>query len=187
MAKRAPYGNEADYVVVGSGSSGAVLAGRLAQSGASVILLEAWKIGHGGSGRNVGLVNAGTWIRPDDVEATLGQKQGSRLNKVLGIDADKVNVNGGAIAMGHPLGATGAMILGTLLDELERRPTRRRAGLRRRQLVSRRGRWLDRRGRRIGGCDARSAALIGSAHIIHWWHKSASAPPRAWRRGLPWS
>ena len=34
---------------------------------------------------------------------------------------DKVNVNGGAIAMGHPLGATGAMILGTMLDELERR------------------------------------------------------------------
>jgi hypothetical protein len=34
---------------------------------------------------------------------------------------DKINVNGGAIAMGHPLGATGAMILGTLLDELERR------------------------------------------------------------------
>ena len=39
----------------------------------------------------------------------------------LGIDHDKINVNGGAIAMGHPLGATGAMILGTVLDELERR------------------------------------------------------------------
>ena len=40
--------------------------------------------------------------------------------KELNIPAEKVNVNGGAIAMGHPLGATGAMILGTLLDELER-------------------------------------------------------------------
>ncbi|MBT9596443.1 MAG: acetyl-CoA C-acetyltransferase [Vitreoscilla sp.] len=39
----------------------------------------------------------------------------------LGIELDRVNVNGGAIAMGHPLGATGAIILGTLLDELERR------------------------------------------------------------------
>ncbi len=40
----------------------------------------------------------------------------------LGLDdAEKVNVNGGAIAMGHPLGATGAMLLGTALDELERR------------------------------------------------------------------
>ncbi|MBI1235767.1 acetyl-CoA C-acetyltransferase [Hyphobacterium indicum] len=38
----------------------------------------------------------------------------------MGIPHDKTNVNGGAIAMGHPLGATGAMILGTLLDELER-------------------------------------------------------------------
>ena len=36
-------------------------------------------------------------------------------------DMDRVNVNGGAIAMGHPLGATGCIILGTLLDELERR------------------------------------------------------------------
>ncbi len=39
----------------------------------------------------------------------------------LGVDMDRVNVNGGAIAMGHPLGATGCIILGTLLDELERR------------------------------------------------------------------
>ncbi len=44
-----------------------------------------------------------------------------RFMRVLDIDHDKVNVNGGAIAMGHPLGATGAMILGTVLDELERR------------------------------------------------------------------
>jgi acetyl-CoA C-acetyltransferase len=39
----------------------------------------------------------------------------------LGIDLDRVNVNGGAIALGHPLGATGAIILGTLIDELEAR------------------------------------------------------------------
>ncbi len=39
----------------------------------------------------------------------------------LGVGLDRVNVNGGAIAMGHPLGATGCIILGTLLDELERR------------------------------------------------------------------
>ena len=43
-----------------------------------------------------------------------------RFADALGLDHDNVNVNGGAIAMGHPLGATGAMILGTLLDELER-------------------------------------------------------------------
>jgi len=44
-----------------------------------------------------------------------------RFMKVMNIPHDKINVNGGAIAMGHPLGATGAMILGTVLDELERR------------------------------------------------------------------
>jgi acetyl-CoA C-acetyltransferase len=48
-----------------------------------------------------------------------------RYMKELDIPHDKINVNGGAIAMGHPLGATGAMILGTLLDELERRDLRR--------------------------------------------------------------
>ena len=45
--------------------------------------------------------------------------------KDLGIPHEKVNVNGGAVAMGHPLGATGAMILGTVLDELERRDLQR--------------------------------------------------------------
>ena len=40
--------------------------------------------------------------------------------RVLGIDPDRINVNGGAIALGHPLGATGAILLGTALDELER-------------------------------------------------------------------
>ena len=44
-----------------------------------------------------------------------------RFMETLNIDHSKVNVNGGAIAMGHPLGATGAMIMGTILDELERK------------------------------------------------------------------
>jgi len=44
-----------------------------------------------------------------------------RYLQAFRLDPDKVNVNGGAIAMGHPLGATGAMILGTVIDELERR------------------------------------------------------------------
>jgi acetyl-CoA C-acetyltransferase len=44
-----------------------------------------------------------------------------RYIQAFDIDPNKINVNGGAIALGHPLGATGAMILGTVLDELERR------------------------------------------------------------------
>ncbi|MFH8759829.1 acetyl-CoA C-acetyltransferase [Streptomyces atroolivaceus] len=47
-----------------------------------------------------------------------------RFARDMGLSLDKVNVNGGAIALGHPLGATGAMILGTLIDELERRDKR---------------------------------------------------------------
>ncbi|MFI6865549.1 acetyl-CoA C-acetyltransferase [Nocardia sp. NPDC050406] len=48
-----------------------------------------------------------------------------KFEKDFGVCPDKVNVNGGAIAMGHPLGATGAMLLGTMVDELERRDLRR--------------------------------------------------------------
>ncbi|MCT2547877.1 MULTISPECIES: acetyl-CoA C-acetyltransferase [Streptomyces] len=47
-----------------------------------------------------------------------------RFARDMGLSLDKINVNGGAIALGHPLGATGAMILGTLIDELERRDRR---------------------------------------------------------------
>ena len=43
----------------------------------------------------------------------------------LGLDREKVNVNGGACALGHPIGATGAILIGTLLDELERRDLKR--------------------------------------------------------------
>ena len=44
-----------------------------------------------------------------------------KFQRDLGMDRDKVNVNGGAIALGHPIGATGAILIGTVLDELERR------------------------------------------------------------------
>ena len=46
------------------------------------------------------------------------------VQKQLKIDPEKINVNGGAIALGHPLGGTGAILLGTLLDELERQNLR---------------------------------------------------------------
>ena len=47
-----------------------------------------------------------------------------KFMKDTGVPHEKVNVNGGAIALGHPLGATGAMILGTVIDELENRDLR---------------------------------------------------------------
>ena len=48
-----------------------------------------------------------------------------KFQRDLDLPEEKINVNGGAIAMGHPLGATGCMILSTLLDELERQDLRR--------------------------------------------------------------
>jgi acetyl-CoA C-acetyltransferase len=48
-----------------------------------------------------------------------------RFMHEMHVPHEKVNVNGGAIALGHPLGATGAMLVGTLLDELERRQLKR--------------------------------------------------------------
>jgi acetyl-CoA C-acetyltransferase len=48
-----------------------------------------------------------------------------RFIRDLDLPIEKVNVNGGAIAMGHPLGATGCMLVGTLLDELERQDLKR--------------------------------------------------------------
>ena len=59
----------------------------------------------------------GIWIA---LQETLGVAVVLRFVREMGLDMEKVNVNGGAIAMGHPLGATGGMIIGTLIDELER-------------------------------------------------------------------
>ena len=74
---------EADVVVVGGGFTGLSAALHLAEGGASVALVEAAEIGFGGSGRNVGLVNAGLWIMPDAVEALLGPPHGARLLRLL--------------------------------------------------------------------------------------------------------
>jgi len=68
---------------------------------------------------------AGTGLTVDDIDLfEINEAFASvvlRYQKDLRIPDEKLNVNGGAIAMGHPLGATGAMILGTMVDELERR------------------------------------------------------------------
>lgn len=73
-----------DVCVIGGGITGLTTALHLVEKGKSVCVLEAYQVGHGGSGRNVGLVNAGTWIAPDAVNAALGEKLGKRLNDLLG-------------------------------------------------------------------------------------------------------
>ncbi len=74
---------EADLVVIGGGFTGCSAALHAAHAGANVRLAEARDIGFGGSGRNVGLVNAGLWLPPDAIVAALGEAAGARLNRLL--------------------------------------------------------------------------------------------------------
>lgn len=73
-----------DVCVIGAGITGLSAAIHLLEQGKSVAVLEAHRTGHGGSGRNVGLVNAGMWIPPDEIEAGFGEAVGSQLNRMLG-------------------------------------------------------------------------------------------------------
>jgi glycine/D-amino acid oxidase-like deaminating enzyme len=88
----APLAGEVDLdvVVIGGGYTGLSSALHLAGGGARVAVLEASEIGFGGSGRNVGLVNAGMWVMPDTLTATLGQTFGERLIELLGHGPQKV-------------------------------------------------------------------------------------------------
>ncbi|MEF0940284.1 NAD(P)/FAD-dependent oxidoreductase [Rhizobium sp. BR 362] len=79
----------ADVVVVGGGYTGLSSALHLAETGTRVVLLEANEIGFGGAGRNVGLINAGMWVMPDDLPGVLGPVHGERLLELLG-DAPKL-------------------------------------------------------------------------------------------------
>lgn len=72
-----------DLAVIGGGFTGTSAALDAAGRGASVALLEARRVGHGGSGRNVGLVNAGLWLPPDEIVATLGEAVAARLIDIL--------------------------------------------------------------------------------------------------------
>jgi glycine/D-amino acid oxidase-like deaminating enzyme len=73
----------ADLAIIGGGFTGCAAAMEAAGQGADVALIDAQAIGHGGSGQNVGLVNAGLWLPPDDVCKTLGVEAGEHLNRVL--------------------------------------------------------------------------------------------------------
>ena len=75
---------EADVVIVGAGFTGCSAALHLAERGVRAIVLEQHEIGFGGSGRNVGLVNAGMWVMPDELPRVLGAEYGERLLTQLG-------------------------------------------------------------------------------------------------------
>ena len=74
----------ADVAVIGAGFTGLSAALHLAEDGMKVVVLEAAEIGFGGSGRNVGLVNAGLWVMPDEIPAVLGDTYGPRVLDLLG-------------------------------------------------------------------------------------------------------
>jgi glycine/D-amino acid oxidase-like deaminating enzyme len=73
-----------DVAIIGCGYTGLSTALHCAEAGAKVVALEAVEIGFGGAGRNVGLVNAGMWLAPDDVATRLGPDYGERLLELLG-------------------------------------------------------------------------------------------------------
>lgn len=79
-----------DLAIVGGGVTGCSAALQAAQDGASVCLIEANEIGHGGSGRNVGLVNAGLWLPPEEIIKKIGKAAGERLSSVLAQGPDVV-------------------------------------------------------------------------------------------------
>ncbi|SPF78130.1 NAD(P)/FAD-dependent oxidoreductase [Pseudoprimorskyibacter insulae] len=121
----------ADLVIIGGGYTGCSAALHAAEYGASVYVLEGQTIGHGGSGRNVGLCNAGLWLPPDDIEARVGQEAGAHLVSVLSQAPDLVfslieshqieceAVRSGTLHCGH---APGAMSdLRKRYDQLQRR------------------------------------------------------------------
>lgn len=73
-----------DVAIVGGGYTGLSTALHGAEKGLNCHVLEAKTIGYGGSGRNVGYVNAGLWLPPQDVRAKLGEARGSRLIEIMG-------------------------------------------------------------------------------------------------------
>ena len=89
-----------DVCVIGAGFTGLSTAIHLAEKGYRVAVLEANHIGAGGSGRNVGLVNAGTWAQPDELNNFMGEQAGEKLTKALGAapklvfdTIDRFNIN----------------------------------------------------------------------------------------------
>ena len=79
--------------IIGGGYTGLSAAIHLAEKCIKVVLLESHTIGSGGSGKSVGLVNAGTWARPDDLSVSLGKETGERLTEALGAAPSLVSIS----------------------------------------------------------------------------------------------
>ncbi|MDN5733728.1 MAG: FAD-binding oxidoreductase [Psychrobacter sp.] len=122
---------QAAVCVIGGGYTGLSAAIHLAEKGIKVVLLESQSIGSGGSGKSVGLVNAGTWARPDDLSISLGEADGERLTAALGqapglvfdlikrYDIDAQATQAGNIHMAH--NAKGEIDVDIRYEQLSRR------------------------------------------------------------------
>ena len=82
--------HKTEVAIIGGGYTGLSAALHLSLEGKSSILLEANDVGFGGAGRNVGLVNAGLWLMPEDVIKAVGRENGQTLIDVLGASPDLV-------------------------------------------------------------------------------------------------
>lgn len=117
--------------IIGGGYTGLSAAIHLAEKGVEVVLLEGHTIGSGGSGKSVGLVNAGTWSRPEDLNIALGDTAGERLTEALGqaprlvfdlikrYNIDAQAINAGNIHMAH--NAKGEADVDVRYEQLTRR------------------------------------------------------------------
>lgn len=164
---------DADAVVIGGGYTGCSAALHLAQAGIATRLLEGSTIGHGGSGRNVGLVNAGLWLPPDDVEAALGIEAGRRLNAAFAAGPSQVF----DLIERHAI-ACDATRTGTL------HCAHARGGF---AELDRRYRQLDARGAPVTLLDAEAAARATGAATLHGAlldRRAGTIQPLAYVRGL---
>ena len=122
---------QAAVCIIGGGYTGLSAAIHLAEKGVKVVLLESQSVGSGGSGKSVGLVNAGTWARPDDLGISLGAADGERLTEALGqapglvfdlikrYDIDAQATQAGNIHMAH--NAKGEIDVDIRYEQLSRR------------------------------------------------------------------
>lgn len=114
----------ADVLIIGAGFTGCSAALHLAEKGVRAVVLEAVEVGFGGAGRNVGLVNAGMWVLPSALTATLGEDYGDRLLTILGNGPQEVFrlINRLAIPCeAQPVGTLHCAVGAKGLEDIERR------------------------------------------------------------------
>ena len=162
-----------DVAIIGAGYTGLACALRLAQKGTKVSILDGQQVGFGGSGRNVGLANAGLWTEPDIIDDLLGDDYGPRLYQALSEAPNKVF----SLIEEHGIDCEA-----TRNGTLQLAPNK--AGLRE---LDRRFEQLARRGAPVERLDATDTqAKLGSAFYqgAIWDHRAGTIQPLGYAHGL---